>query len=401
MKLKWKKLTMLLILALTLNVTISALATELESRKLTIIQVDGTQAQIQKQNGSSLRAKKGISLSQGTQVSTGKNTYVYITADEDKTFKMDANTLIEIAKESQKSLKVLLDHGQLFFNVDKPLADDEELTFDAANTSMSIRGTSGWLKSGVNTLEFYLVEGEVIWNVNGQQIPVRAGQKVVLRRVGAGTLSPGEEESEPEYEFESIEDYTWEELPDDALVSVMEHREQIDLSAIGLDTPEAIALAEAKVEEILKNREAQKKAAASSTGKGRDRGSHSGGSLVTEVPSDPPSSEATPSEPTQPTEPTEPSEPETKPSEPETEPSEPETPSSPAAPDDPTEPESPPPADEDGTGNEGNGNSDGTEFVPSDQDGDNNTSAPPTTYQMDEPNTTSLSEIPIGTPSQY
>lgn len=318
MKLKWKRLTVLLILVLTVNATISALATEWESRKLTIIQVDGTKAQIEKPNGSTINAKKGISLAQDNRVSTGKNSYVYITADEDKTIKMDANTVIAIAKASPKALKVLLEQGQLFFNVDKPLAEDEELTFDAANTSMSIRGTSGWMKCGANTLEFYLIEGTVIWTINGQPLVVNAGEKVVLRQDwGGGRPSPT---TETDYQYESTTFYTWEELPDDALVSVMEHREQIDLSAIGLDTPEAIAQAEAKVEEILKRRAEQSQSSSSSktTKSGRrhrESGSGAGAPSVSDpnpatpdsIPTQEPSTSPAPEEPTESVPETEPS----------------------------------------------------------------------------------------------
>lgn len=257
MKLKWKKLTALVMLALTVNVSISAFAKEIESRKLTVIQVDGTDAQVQKPNGSVLSVVQGLSLAQGNRVSTGKDTYVYITADEDKTFKMDNNSAIMISKESSKSLKVELEKGHLFFNVEKPLGADEELTFDAANTSMSIRGTSGWLDYNANMLEFYLIEGSVIWTINGQQLLVNAGERVVLDRDWGGEQpGPGKPLN---YRYESKVFYTWEELPDDALVAVMENRDKIDLSAIGLDTPEAIAAAEAKVEEILNLREEKNK----------------------------------------------------------------------------------------------------------------------------------------------
>lgn len=419
MKLKWKKLTVLLILVLTVNVTISALATELESRKLTIIQVDGTKAQIEKPNGSTINAKKGISLAQDNRVSTGKNSYVYIAADEDKTMKMDANTVIAIAKASPKALKVLLEQGQLFFNVDKPLAEDEELTFDAANTSMSIRGTSGWMKCGPNTLEFYLIEGTVIWTINGQPLVVNAGEKVLLRQNwGGGRPSPT---TETDYQYESTTFYTWEELPDDALVSVMEHRELIDLSAIGLDTPEAIAQAEAKVEEILKRRAEQSQSSSSSktTSSGR-RHRESGSGSGTSAPSVSEPNPATPdSIPTQepsispsPEEPTE-SVPETKPSDDSSSDS---TGGSSDSSDEKTDgaPEIVP--DDDGTGTLPDGgskdptesekdNSDGSSGVPSDP---NNTT--PSDEQSPASELSGLSEVPtrkpslsgdtIGTPSQ-
>ena len=192
MKIKWKKIAVIAMIIATLGVSISALAEEIESRKLAIIQVEGTEAQIEKPNGGKFKAIKGMSLGQGNKVFTGKDTYVYVTADDDKTFKMDDNTTIAVTKASSKTLNVELQKGELFFNVEKPLGADEELNFRAANTAMSIRGTSGWLRYGTKDMEFFLVEGKVSWKIDETEVMLNAGDRVVLERDWGGqTPGPG------------------------------------------------------------------------------------------------------------------------------------------------------------------------------------------------------------------
>ena len=253
MKLKWKKAAVIAMIAATLGASISALAEEIESRKLAVIQVEGTEAYITKPNGGKHKAVKGMSLGQGNKVSTGKDTYVYITADDDKTFKMDDNSIIAISKASAKTLSVELQDGELFFNVEKPLGADEELSFRAANTSMSIRGTSGWLRYDAMDMEFFLVEGKVTWEIDGEEVVINAGERVVLERDWGGkTPAPG---MPLVYKLKEKVPFTWKDLSDDALIAVMENRAKINLAAIGLDAPEKIAEAAAKVEEILEARE--------------------------------------------------------------------------------------------------------------------------------------------------
>lgn len=258
MSMKWKKIAVVIMMAATFCISISSLASEIAARKLTVIQVEGTEAQIQKPNGRAVNAAKGMALGDGTKVSTGKNTQVYILADTDKTFKMDEKSVIQIAKASDKELEVELKDGQLFFNVEKPLAADETMNFRAANTSMSIRGTSGWLRYDIGDMEFFLAEGKVQWTINGQELEIKQGERVLLERDWGGrTPGPG---GPMNYKLKDKTTFTWENLPDDALIAIMENRAKLNLAAIGLDTPEKIAQAAAKVEAIAKAREeAQKK----------------------------------------------------------------------------------------------------------------------------------------------
>lgn len=125
----------------------------------------------------------------------------------------------------------------MFFNVDKPLKEDEDLRFEAAQTSMSIRGTSGILAAEDGRLTFYLVEGAVDWEIGGQVIPVAAGQKIIL----ADTTGQGA------YQIQSVEHFTWEDLDVFGLEAVLEQRHLLDLSLIGLSGEDQIDQAVEKV----------------------------------------------------------------------------------------------------------------------------------------------------------
>lgn len=257
MKIKGKKLLVLAMAATFLFASISSLAEEVESRKLSILQVTGDEAYVMKGNQRKITAVAGMNLAQGNQVSTGKSSSVYIEADGDKTLKLDSSTVVEITKASAKSLKLTLKDGRLFFNVDKPLAADEELKFEAAHTSMSIRGTSGIFTFKPETLTFYLIEGEVEWDLgNGQTLNIDKGEKVELvRDWGDEQPGPGVEKR---YVLKQLDSFDWTDLDADGLAAVLENRDKLDLSVIGLGSTGELEKAEAVVQENEAAKQAKK-----------------------------------------------------------------------------------------------------------------------------------------------
>lgn len=246
MKVNVKKIMVLTLMTTFLGTSISSLADEIESRRLSVIKVTGENATVIRNNKRSVPAAEGVNLGQGTSVRTGKESNVYIEADNDKILKLDENTLVEISKASAKSLKLTLENGQLFFNVDKPLASDEELTFDAAQTSMSIRGTCGIINMDAQTLQFRLVEGAVEWSLGDQVLRVTPGQEVELERFwGDQKPGPGADKI---YQLKSVDNYQWTDLDLDTLTLILEHKDKIELSAIGLGTEEQLGAATEYVE---------------------------------------------------------------------------------------------------------------------------------------------------------
>ena len=103
------------------------------------------------------------------------------------------------------------------------------------------------------------MEGKVSWKIDETEVMMNAGDRVVLERDWGGqTPGPG---MPLVYKLKEKVPFTWQDLSDDALVAVMENRAKIDVAAIGLDSPEKIGEAAAKVEAIVAEKtKAQKQA---------------------------------------------------------------------------------------------------------------------------------------------
>ena len=247
---KGKKIAVIALAATFLTISISSLAEEIESRKMSIIETSGENAFVVKANNRKLKATKGMNLGQGNKLSTGKFSKIYIETDNDKVLCMEENTDVVISKASPKSLKLTLNNVDLFFNVDSPLAEDEDMTFEAAHTSMSIRGTSGVFSFNPLEMEFYLIEGSVDWNLgDGTIVNMNAGETIQLERDWAGQpMGPG---APVQYVLKEKAPFEWTDMNEEGLAAVMENRALLDLTAIGLDTEEELHQANTKVEEYL------------------------------------------------------------------------------------------------------------------------------------------------------
>ena len=242
MKIKWKKLLVILLAAALFAVNIKTFADEAESRRFSVLSVNGNEAFLTR-NSKEVKATAGLPVGQGNIVRTGANTKIYLETDDSKTLRLDADSKAEITKSSSKLLKITLLEGTLFFNVDKPLKDDEEMNFDAAQTSMSIRGTSGLITITQEEFLLYLIEGTINWNLGSQTITITSGQKVTLKS------TPGQNT----YLLQSIENFTWEDLSLFGLETILEQINNLDLSAIHLTDPAQLP----QLQEKLKTLQAQ------------------------------------------------------------------------------------------------------------------------------------------------
>ena len=248
---KERKIIMICTLAAVLSgFTLVSLAEETESRRFSVIQTEGEEAYITRGAGKKLKAVNGMNLSQGNTASTGALSEIYMEADEDKVWKLGEHTSVEVTKVSAKSLKLTLKQGKLFFNIENPLEADEEVTFQAAHSSMSIRGTSGIFWLTPEKLIFYLIDGNVTWDLGtGETIDMTAGQVIELLRDWDGNApGPGVNAL---YKLVRLESFSWEELDDSGLAAVMEQKENLDSAWIGLDTEEELAEARERVQRYL------------------------------------------------------------------------------------------------------------------------------------------------------
>ena len=102
-----------------------------------------------------------MKLFNGYQLETAQQSYAWFEADSAKLFKMDAVSNLEVRKKGKKS-ELLLNSGNLFFNVTEHLQDDEVLNIRTSSMVVGIRGTSGWVKviDQFHTI-LYMLDGTV------------------------------------------------------------------------------------------------------------------------------------------------------------------------------------------------------------------------------------------------
>ncbi len=164
------------------NMAVPAFAEEAVAASFRLYQTEGT-VKVQNQNGKEMTAMQDMKLFNGYQISTEQKSYAWFEADSTKLFKMDAVSNLEVRKKGKQS-ELLLNSGNLFFNVTEHLQDDEVLNIRTSSMVVGIRGTSGWVKviDQYHTILYMLdgsVEASVTDPVSGQRksITLRGGQR--------------------------------------------------------------------------------------------------------------------------------------------------------------------------------------------------------------------------------
>lgn len=164
------------------NMAVPAFAEEAVAASFRLYQTEGT-VTVQNQNGKEMTAMQDMKLFNGYQVSTEQKSYAWFEADSTKLFKMDAVSNLEVRKKGKQS-ELLLNSGNLFFNVTEHLQDDEVLNIRTSSMVVGIRGTSGWVKviDQYHTILYMLdgsVEASVTDPVSDQRksITLRGGQR--------------------------------------------------------------------------------------------------------------------------------------------------------------------------------------------------------------------------------
>ncbi len=121
------------------------------------------------QAGRTLSLREGMKLYSGYQVSTGDASCAYIRLDADRVVKLDANTAVSLLKQDQM-LELTLKSGGLFFDLNKPLEEDEALNVRTTTMVTGIRGTSGMVlhfeQDDIKALMDY-------WQLYSEQRPLR------------------------------------------------------------------------------------------------------------------------------------------------------------------------------------------------------------------------------------
>lgn len=127
--------------------------------------------------GRELSLRDDMRLYSGYHVETQETSYAWISLDNTKLTKLDAVSELEVRK-SGKELELLLNSGQLYFNVTEPLNSDESLSIRTSTMVTGIRGTSGWVRVVDQWhTQVYVLQGRVECSVTD---PVTGQTKTTL-----------------------------------------------------------------------------------------------------------------------------------------------------------------------------------------------------------------------------
>ncbi len=104
-------------------------------------------------------------LNSGDDVKSAARSYAYISLDDSKVVKLDANSEATIKKNGRK-FEVSLESGNLIFDVDKALGSGESFEIKSATMTMGIRGTCAQVeKKADNSTSITLLDGNLTCTV--------------------------------------------------------------------------------------------------------------------------------------------------------------------------------------------------------------------------------------------
>ena len=145
-----------------------------------LIKTDGNVG-VENEKGKSVDLIENLGLYNGYGIGTQTKSFAWIDLDDTKLTKMDEKSDVDITKDGKK-LELVVNSGGLFFNVTKPLEDDESMDIRTSTTICGIRGTCGWVESQGDTSYVGLFDGKVecFVTVDGKEETVKVNAKEIL-----------------------------------------------------------------------------------------------------------------------------------------------------------------------------------------------------------------------------
>lgn len=142
---EWRRrIAGLLILCVACSMSVPARAETAAATTLRMKKTEG-QVNVSNYNGKIISLIEDMKLYNGYHVGTEEESYAWVSLDDTKLVKLDAVSEMEI-RQKGKELELLVNSGNLFFNVTAPLKDDEILNIRTSSMVMGIRGTAGWVR---------------------------------------------------------------------------------------------------------------------------------------------------------------------------------------------------------------------------------------------------------------
>lgn len=176
-------LAIMMIVCLIFGNLTMAFAEENTAATLRLSKTEGTVA-VKNRNGKEMTVLDDMKLYNGYHVETSEASYAWMNLDDSKMAKLDAVSEAEV-RQRGKEFELMLNSGNLFFNVTSPLSADETLNIRTSTMVTGIRGTAGWVKviSQWQT-KVYILEGTVTVSVTD---PVTGQIKTAT--LGAGQVA--------------------------------------------------------------------------------------------------------------------------------------------------------------------------------------------------------------------
>lgn len=169
-----------LFLLLILVMLLSASCGKNKYTTMKLIKTDG-EVGVENEKGKSVDLIENLGLYNGYGIGTQPKSFAWIDLDDTKLTKMDEKSDVDIIKDGKK-LELVVNSGGLFFNVTKPLEDDESMDIRTSTTICGIRGTCGWVESQGDTSYVGLFDGKVecFVTVDGKEETVKVNAKEIL-----------------------------------------------------------------------------------------------------------------------------------------------------------------------------------------------------------------------------
>jgi Leucine-rich repeat (LRR) protein len=146
-----------------------------------------------------LSVSRGLQLFDGNAIATHSDSYAYMSLDRMRATKLDEDSLVEIAQNGSH-LELYLRKGNLFFNIERPLTEEETLTILSSTITIGVRGTSGVVRSGSGGQQqagVYVLDGEIVLKINQTEITVHAGEiaeqldtEIIVRELSESEIDP-------------------------------------------------------------------------------------------------------------------------------------------------------------------------------------------------------------------
>ena len=202
---------------------------KMEAATMNLMKAEGTVA-VADDKGQDVPIVENLGLYSGYDMATQLSSYAWINLDQVKLAKMDEQSEIEIQKDG-KRLEILLKSGSVFFNVTKPLEEDETLNICTSDLLVGIRGTCGWV-SAEGGSSVHILEGTVAASLSDGtgEVPVTAGE--------TGHLAPDGSVIVEKFTVLDVPDFVAAELEEDGALA------KAVLDASGIDMAETSLLLE-------------------------------------------------------------------------------------------------------------------------------------------------------------